>query len=273
MKQYCVINMDIVGSRLVKDREQLQINLNNHINYVNDKYRDTLAAPAAITLGDEWQLITGDLSQAYNLVHEFQQLLWKDNIELYAGMGIGSLSTAVSEDVRQMDGPCFHSARQAINTIKDTDKLKNKYTVSKQNKVFLLSEHIITSTIQFNFLDFYYSSKSKYSESVLQEVAAAAESNPANTYKSVILDKLILERTINLIIENNEILKSRMTKKQKDIYVSYFKIGSYRKVVDENLDESISGISQKLNSAAYFTIQRNHQMVSALLNTYDSMGE
>lgn len=271
---YSVINMDIVGSRTVEDRRQLQINLNSYIEDVNDKYRDILAAPAAITLGDEWQLITGKLSEAYNLIHEFQQLLWKDNVDLYAGIGIGELKTQISEDIRKMDGPCFHSARKALNVVKNMKRLKNKYTVNKQNKIFLLSDYMQINASNMNVLDFYYTSKLKYTRPVMQEIAAASEFTHEKENGQAVPDILMLERTINLLIENNEVLKARMTKKQKEIYVSYLKLGSYRRIVDSaGSNETIGGISQKLNSAGYFTIQRNHQLVSDLLNSYCSIGE
>jgi len=102
MKLYSVVNMDIVGSRHVKDRLQLQINLGNYIDQMNKKYRSILSTPITITLGDEWQLITDKLSESYNLIHEFQQLLWKDRIEIYAGIGIGELKTPIFEDIRKM---------------------------------------------------------------------------------------------------------------------------------------------------------------------------
>ncbi len=102
MKLYSVVNMDIVGSRNIKDRNLLQYNLNNYLNQINQKYRNILSVPITITLGDEWQLITDKLSESYNLIHEFQQLLWKDRIEIYAGIGIGELKTPIFEDIRKM---------------------------------------------------------------------------------------------------------------------------------------------------------------------------
>lgn len=277
MKVYSVINIDIVGSRNVRDRDKLQADLDSYLEHINKKYFNILTCPAAITLGDEWQLITHKPSEAYNLVHEFQQLMWKDDINLYAGIGIGGLSTPVSDDIRKMDGPCFHAARNAINITKNLDKLKNKYNISKSNKIFLMSNQI-EDNFGLNFLDFYYTPKSGYNRLTVEEIAAAVDNNSGynmDDKSNLALDKFVLERTINLIIENNEILKSRMTRKQKDTYISYSALGSYRKVVDirgENHKETIGGISQKLNSASFFTIQRNQQMVSVLINIFCGMG-
>lgn len=274
MKQYSVVNLDIVGSREVKDREQLQRNLNSYIDQMNNKFNSILVSPISITLGDEWQLITSKPAEAYNLVHAFQQLLWVDNVELYAGIGIGGLSTLPDKDIRNMDGPCFHAARDAIKISKSMGNLKSKYRINKMNRIFLLTQSLSSREIDFDILEFYFNSKSIYMESVEQEVAVARETD-VNYMDSVFLNNMILEKTINLIIENNEVLKAKMTDKQKAIYISYLKQGSYRMVVESmetTTKETIGGISQKLNSASYFTIQRNHQMVSILLDSICSIG-
>lgn len=270
MKLYGVVNMDIVGSRLVRDRQHLQVKLNSYIDHINAKYLDILACPATVTLGDEWQLITPKPMESYNFVHEFQQLLWNDDMELYAGIGIGELSTPITDDIRKMDGSCFHIARNAINIAKNIDKLKSNYNVNKLNRVFLMTNRIPYDSFGFNILNYYYNSKAAYNEDVLQEIAVAGDNN-TESGKNDFLDIILYERTLNLIIENNEVLKAKMTKKQRETYINYIKLGSYRKVVDlasGDNKESIGGISQKLNNASYFTIQRNHYMVSALLNAY-----
>lgn len=276
MKQYSVVNMDIVASRMVKDRERLQNNLNGYISQMNNKFSSILVAPITITLGDEWQLITNKPSEAYNLVHEFQQLLWKDNVDLYAGIGIGRLSTPPHEDVRNMDGSCFHAARDAINVTKNMSKLKNKYSINKLNKVFLLTQSLTNREFDFDILEFYFNSKpiQMQMEPFAEEVAATREIEDGVT-EPVFVNNMIIEKTLNLIIENNEILKAKMTGKQKAIYINYIKQGSYRKVVEfmeQTSKETIGGISQKLNNASYFTIQRNQQLVSILLGRYCGMG-
>ncbi len=271
MKTFCVVNMDIVGSRKVKDRNRLQVNLNSYIDQINQEFASILTVPITITLGDEWQLITDKPYESYNLVHQFQQLLWKDGLDLYAGIGIGELGTSIFNDIRNMDGPCFHNARDAINIAKGADKLKARYSINKLNKIFLLTHPIFSEDFNLSFFDFYYLPKNIDSELSMQETAASIDNDPNEDNNKDFFNKLLMERTINLIIENNEILKGKMTDKQREVYVEYKRLGSYRKVVDIAKDakkDSISGISQKLNSASYFTIQRNHNVVSSLLKLF-----
>lgn len=257
MSKYGVVIMDIVGSRHIMDREKLQNNLIKYIGQVNEKYKDILPAPISITLGDEWQAILEKPSGCYNIVHGFQKRLWMDDIEFYAGIGIGSLATPVYDNIGEMDGPCFHMARDAVNIAKKQTRAGSKYIYSKRNRVFFKSsdENIMNNNVAV------FKTKTQSMSQVIEEAAITALEDNGIT----------IDNLINILIENNEILKCRMTDKQKKVYMDYLKLGSYRKIIEEseNGNDSIGGISQKLNSAEFFTIQRNHDMVSALLNCFD----
>lgn len=270
MKLYGVVTMDIVGSRKANKRADIQENLDRYITYMNNKHGDILTAPICFTLGDEWQLISHEPSQCYNLIHEFQQLLWKDHIDFYAGIGIGPLSTQEYQDIRKMDGPCFLAAREAINVTKNQARMRNKHIHSKNNRVYFKSWGANSN----NESDIFYQHaleryQSQSSNRVLDEVALTSVHRHDISLK--LPENLTLENTINVIIENNEILKSRMTQKQRRTYLDYMELGSYREMAKncgENSGMSIGGISQKLNNAEYFTIQRNHEMVTSLLSYY-----
>lgn len=253
MKLYGVVTMDIVDSRNIPNREMLQQKLKRYFHLIYQKYYDSLVSQINFTLGDEWQLITSQPENCYDIVHDFQRLLWEDDIKFYSGIGIGELKTDIYEDTRSMDGSCFIMARDAINIAKQSSKKRTKYIYSKTNKAFLKSimNHV---PVQNHFF------KTKWNIPFNEEVAVdAVDSN----------ELISLDDIINVVIENNEILKSKLTRKQKIIYIEYMKHKSYRKIIEKNADklnETIGGISQKLNSAEYFTIQRNHEMVKLLIN-------
>lgn len=240
--------MDLVNSRKLQNRKLLQEKLESCIEDINHRFHSILTAPISITLGDEWQLITHRPEETYNLIHEFQQLLWEDGLNFYAGIGIGELSTEIYEDVRKMDGPCFHMAREALNTVKENSH-KKSHTYSKHNNIFL--------NLQSN----------------KAQIEAAADSlidAPGFLNINMIND------IINTLIENTEIIKYKMTDKQKRVYKDYYKIKSYRKVIElskVNSKETISSISQKLNSAEYFTIEHNHKLIRELFTYFIKLKE
>lgn len=267
MKLYAVVTMDIVGSKKIIDRRLIQDKLINYINIVNNKYTEILPIPITITLGDEWQLITDCPWKCYDLIHEFQQLLWKDNIDIYAGIGIGTADTDLNEDIRKVDGTCFHMAREAIHVVKEYSRLRNSVIHSRRNKVYLKTSPKTFSILNEQFLG----NEAFYNNMYIDEEAAFdIEEIGLNSFNEKVHGfnySEFIENMINTLIENNEILKRKMTQKQKKIYVEYMKVNSYRKIAEMNVleRETISSISQKLNTAEFFTIQHNHKTVSALI--------
>lgn len=254
MKLYGVVTMDIVKSRWINNREEFQEKLKEYFHEMQRDYAESLVSDICFTLGDEWQLIINKPQQCYSIVHDFQKLLWQDDINIYAGIGIGELKTSIDKDTRMMDGPCFAMAREAINIAKEASKKRTQFIQSRANKVFLKfsSKHKFSSEYVFNS-----SYNSGYNALEVNEVAADLEA------------KISTEDIINVLIENNEILKSKLTSKQRRIYNDYQKFKSYRKIVEANkaeFNETIGGISQKLNTAEYFTIQRNQEMIESLIS-------
>lgn len=251
MPLYGVVTMDIVGSRKIENRALFQDKLINCIGIVNEKYADILPVPITVTIGDEWQLITDHPWRCYDLVHEFQQLLWPYAADFYGGIGIGTIDTSLNADIRKMDGPCFHMAREAIDMVKDYYRLKDDVIHSSRNKIYFKP-----SPKAFGILNIDNNMK----------LEAAIDTDETEDNKTVDYGES-MESIINTIIENNEILKKKMTQKQKKIYIDYMKVRSYRKLAEMNASEkeTISGISQKLNGAEFFTIQHNHKIISALI--------
>ena len=136
VKLYSVINIDIIGSRKIKNREEVQARIIENIKLINNKFKSILCCPINITLGDEWQVVLDDISKSYEIINMFQQILRKEKIQLYAGIGIGTISTKLYEDTRLMDGEAFIFARQALNIIKQKNRFYNKFLNSKKNNVY-----------------------------------------------------------------------------------------------------------------------------------------
>jgi hypothetical protein len=260
MNLYGVLTMDLVNSRNITERMDIQENLNRYIEIINNKHSKILLTPISITLGDEWQLITTNPEECYNLAHEFQKLLWEHRINIYAGIGIGSISTKIYDDIRKMDGVCFHLAREALDIAKNKSKLKNnKLIFSKNNRVYLkIQDSIPTNSMNISNDNNNTSSSESIKEAAIDVENSIRDSKATNLYFSSI---------INTLIENTEILKARMTPKQKETYVSYINLGSYRKIASVN-PGTIGSISQRLTSAEFFTIQRNHSLIKELILQY-----
>ena len=119
-KMRLVMLGDIRHSRLLTDRSSIQTGLRRLTAQINREMASLISVPFSISGGDEIQALLADPGTLYEVV---------DNIDLTAdlfgmrfGIGWGPLSTPHAERTWEMDGECFHHARQAIAQGKKEDR-------------------------------------------------------------------------------------------------------------------------------------------------------
>lgn len=252
MKIYSVINMDLVKSRELKNREEIQLKLEGYFVKINFKYNKILVAPITFTLGDEWQIVIRDVKESYNLYTEIKRFLELNNVKAYCGIGIGRISTNEANDTRKMDGEAFIYARDAINMAKKSNTFYNKVNFAKECKVIVLGKKAnIYEGVGLN---------TNYDNLILAECAATTEDDG---------DGFTLLDVINNTIQNNEIIESRFTEKQKKIIELYEECGSYSNIEKNYPEYNKSSISNKLSAANYFLTLYNKRTIVELLSSYE----
>ncbi len=224
---YCVITLDLIKSRKLKDRGGVQEELKDILKIINTKFAQMIKVPFAFTLGDEVQGIANSLEDSYTLIREYQRLLAEHY--MYAGVGYGEITTRVSKRSGEMDGPAFYQARASV------DYLKKEY------------ERIHGNTLEERFAPLvYYTFASKKTTIVV------------NNYLKMI-----------------ELLKYKLTDKQKEVYWLLFETDTYREVADM-LSQSKSAITQKVQSGNLEEIRAGEEGFIELLkmveNSYDNKG-
>lgn len=121
IERYVAILGDLVGSRDVPDRAELQRELKRILGRfeVEQPVRGLRRAGPEITAGDEFQLLlaaevpgTAVMTYLTELTEDLPQT------RIAFGVGLGALSTDLGGPVRELDGPCFHRARHALETAK-----------------------------------------------------------------------------------------------------------------------------------------------------------
>ncbi|MGE5598574.1 MAG: SatD family protein [Bacteroidota bacterium] len=245
MTVYCAAILDVVGSKASPDRAGLQSRIEDAVGEFNTVFRPFLPVSAGVTVGDEWEFLTDQPGRGYEMVRWFQEILRPHRIAIYAGLGIGALNTPPAAEIGRMDGPCFHLARRALKIAKGEQGGRHEFICSKRNRVYLLAE--TAGGTNRRILAFHD-----------PEAAAATEDG---------LGRLSLLEIANALIENTEILKARMSEKQRTAALEYRRLGSYRKMAGESpYRQTPGGISQKLNTADYFTIRRNERLIGVLLD-------
>ncbi len=117
---YIAIIGDIRNSKELENRRDTQMKLNSVLNDINAKYKSLISAKFMITLGDEFQglLCRGD--GVLDIIEEIQRAMYP--VEIRFGIGVGQITTEINAEMAiGADGPGYYKAREAIETIKDSE--------------------------------------------------------------------------------------------------------------------------------------------------------
>lgn len=110
---------DICGSRKLEDRQEAQQEFKQVVNRLNESIPDrAIASQFTVTTGDEFQVLLTEATEAVEAA-----VLASDRfhpVRLRFGIGRGELDTEVNPNQAiGMDGPCFHRAREAIDSAQE----------------------------------------------------------------------------------------------------------------------------------------------------------
>ena len=122
---YIALIGDVIASRALPaaDRARLQRHLRAAIPDFNRRWRRSLAARFAVTLGDEWQCLLTSAAPIWEIVHVIRATLAE--VEWVIACGRGPVTTPLVKGIAapEVDGPCFHEARAAMDSAKRTRQL------------------------------------------------------------------------------------------------------------------------------------------------------
>lgn len=126
---YVAVIGDIVKSRKLEERAQIQDKLKYLLAEINDKYKADLASDFMITLGDEFQGLLRYGGHTLQILSEIETGM--EPVRLRFGLGIGQIKTAIDPKFPLgADGPAYHNARKMIDQLKANEK---KYETAAAN--------------------------------------------------------------------------------------------------------------------------------------------
>jgi hypothetical protein len=119
-RHYVALIADAVASRGLPAarRARLQSDLRGALPDLNARYRRSLAARFAVTLGDELQCLLTSAEPVWELAHHLR--LRFAEVEWVVACGLGPIATRLDRNTTapEVDGPCFHEARGAMERAK-----------------------------------------------------------------------------------------------------------------------------------------------------------
>src|SRR5256712_10838005 len=117
-KSYIALIADAIASRDLPAtaRARLQAEPRGAVRSRTHRSRRVLAARFAIPLGDELQCLLATPQPVWDLAHDVRARL--PTVDWVVACGRGAITTPLAPTAPEMDGPCFHEARAAMDRAK-----------------------------------------------------------------------------------------------------------------------------------------------------------
>ena len=133
---YIALIGDIIESKKIQDRAQVQQQLLRLMKELICQYQDYLISPFTVTTGDEFQALFSPNSYMFQIIDQLSVAF--SPYEIRFGIGVGEMVTEINKEQSiGSDGPAYWLAREAINHIHD----KNDYGINHIS-VFLADEEV-----------------------------------------------------------------------------------------------------------------------------------
>lgn len=113
---WSVILGDQISSRIMDNRDQELIAQRQRLEEINGLFSERLAVPFTSTGGDEIQALVSSPHTAWDILETFDANSWL--LQFRFTVGVGTLATSLRQRTSEMDGPCFHLAREAMEDAK-----------------------------------------------------------------------------------------------------------------------------------------------------------
>lgn len=146
---YFAIIGDIVDSRKLINRSEVQDKLNQVLKDINIQYEENIAARFLVTLGDEFQGLLSNPKDLFQIIDKIKFEMYP--VKIRFGVGIGTIDTSINREMALgADGPAYHYARNIIEEIKVLNKANSKSQYSTDIGVSSTYEPNLVSLINCN---------------------------------------------------------------------------------------------------------------------------
>ena len=138
---YLALIADVIDSKMVQERFDLQKQLEITLQKINGLFADYLASCFTLTLGDEFQALLKVDAPVFQIIDTLRSEL--KPTQLRFGIGLGEIVTAI-DPLQSVgaDGPAYWNARAAINFVhqkNDYGSTQIYFSSGKENQDFFVN--------------------------------------------------------------------------------------------------------------------------------------
>ena len=138
---YLALIADVIDSKMVQERLDLQKQLEKTLQKMNELFGDYLASRFTLTLGDEFQALLEVDAPIFQIIDTLRLEL--NPAQLRFGIGLGEIVTAI-DPLQSVgaDGPAYWNARAAINFVHQKNDYGNTqiyFSSGKENQDFFVN--------------------------------------------------------------------------------------------------------------------------------------
>lgn len=130
---------DIIDSKSLENRKDIQNNLHKLLDGLNQKYESSIVSNLTLTLGDEFQGLFKDVECVLLVMDEINLTLSLKGINVRFGVGYGEITTDINPELSiGADGEAFWFARDAITHIRKyhfSQRANERIELEDQNNI------------------------------------------------------------------------------------------------------------------------------------------
>ena len=138
---YLALIADVIDSKMVQERLDLQKQVEKTLQKMNELFGDYLVSRFTLTLGDEFQALLEVDAPVFQIIDTLRLEL--NPTQLRFGIGLGEIVTAI-DPLQSVgaDGPAYWNARAAINFVHQKNDYGNTqiyFSSGKENQDFFVN--------------------------------------------------------------------------------------------------------------------------------------
>ena len=171
---YVAIIGDIIDSKKIKNRNEVQQKLKHVLSKINQSYDDIIAANFIISLGDEFQGLLCQQEKVFEIVNDIEMNMFP--IKIRFGIGVGKIDTDIlKNNTLEIAGPAYYNARKSISILNEKEKNYEKIVT---NAIINSGEQWDTQDELINsILSLIYISKSKWTKNAVNVIKTYIKNN------------------------------------------------------------------------------------------------